>query len=180
MDARPEVYTFAVLTLSDKGSRGEREDTSGQMLCELLQSLGYVLAEYALIPDVHDKIVRHLINWTDDRSIDLILTTGGTGVSPSDVTPEATLEVVERLVPGIAEVMRQASLLKTPNAILSRGVAGIRGKSLIINLPGSKKAARENIEVVLPALDHALYKMKGGEADCGVSEVPEGHAEKSS
>ena len=178
MDGRSEAYTFAVLTLSDKGSRGEREDTSGQMLCDLLQSMGYVLAEYALIPDVHNEIVSYLRTWTDDKSIDLILTTGGTGVSPTDVTPEATLEVVEKQVPGIAEVMRQASLLKTPNAILSRGVAGIRGQSLIINLPGSKKAARENIEVVLPALDHALYKMKGGEADCGVSEVPEDSAGK--
>ena len=178
MDVRPDAYTFAVLTLSDKGSRGEREDTSGQMLCDLLQSMGYVLAEYVLIPDVHGEIVRYLRNWTDDRSIDLVLTTGGTGVSPTDVTPEATLEVIERQVPGIAEAMRQASLLKTPNAILSRGVAGMRGQTLIINLPGSKKAARENIEVVLPALEHALYKMKGGEADCGVSEESEGHIGK--
>lgn len=178
MDVQPDAYTFAVLTLSDKGSRGEREDTSGRMLCDLLQSKGYVLAEYALIPDVHGEIVRYLRSWTDDRSIDLILTTGGTGVSPTDVTPEATLEVIERQVPGIAEAMRQASLLKTPNAILSRGVAGMRGQSLIINLPGSKKAARENIEVVLPALDHALYKLKGGEADCGVSKGSEGHVGK--
>lgn len=178
MGVRSEAYTFAVLTLSDKGSRGEREDTSGRMLCDLLQSMGYVLVEYALIPDLHAEIVRYLRSWTDDRSIDLILTTGGTGVAPTDVTPEATLEVLDRQVPGIAEAMRQASLLKTPNAILSRGVAGMRGQTMIINLPGSKKAARENIEVVLPALGHALYKMKGGDADCGVSEDPAGQIGK--
>lgn len=177
MDDQADRFTFAVLTLSDKGSRGEREDTSGRMLCDLLRSQGYVQAEYALIPDAHQEIVSCLRNWTDERSIDLILTTGGTGVSPTDVTPEATLEVVERLVPGIAEAMRQASLLKTPNAVLSRGVAGIRRKTLIINLPGSKKAARENIEVVLPALQHALYKLKGGEADCGVNEDSAGSNE---
>ncbi len=177
MDELQDRYTFAVLTLSDKGSRGEREDTSGRMLCQLLESMGYVLVEYALIPDVHEEIVRYLHSWSDDKSIDLLLTTGGTGVSPTDVTPEATREVIEREVPGIAEAMRQASLLKTPNAILSRGVAGIRGQTLIINLPGSKKAAQENIEVVLPALQHALYKLKGGGADCGVDEAPGGRAE---
>lgn len=161
------AYTFAVLTLSDKGSRGEREDTSGPMLCDLFRSRGFVQVAYAVIPDNHAEIVKYLRNWCDERSADLILTTGGTGVAPTDVTPEATLEVVERLVPGIGEAMRMASLLKTPNAVLSRGMAGIRGRSLIINLPGSKKAARENIEAVLPALDHALYKLKGGQADCG-------------
>ncbi|MCL7489523.1 MAG: MogA/MoaB family molybdenum cofactor biosynthesis protein [Desulfobulbaceae bacterium] len=168
MEDQSGLYTFSVLTLSDKGSRGERDDTSGRMLCDLLQSLGYVLREYVILPDTHEEIVRCLRNWTEDKPVDLVLTTGGTGVAPTDVTPEATLEVVERLVPGIAEAMRQASLLKTPNAILSRGVAGIRGQTLIINLPGSEKAARENIEAVLPALPHGLYKLKGGAADCGV------------
>jgi len=170
VDERDVRYTFGVLTLSDKGSRGERDDTSGRMLCDLFQSRGYVLAKYAIIPDRHGEIVLKLRNWVDERRIDLILTTGGTGVAPTDVTPEATREVIEREVPGIAEAMRQASLLKTPNAVLSRGVAGIRKQALIINLPGSEKAARENIEVVLPALSHALYKIKGGAADCGVSE----------
>lgn len=165
-----ESYTFGVLTLSDKGARGEREDTSGAMLCELLRGQGYVQAEYAVIPDRHELIVRTLRAWVDERSIDLVLTTGGTGVAPSDVTPEATMEVIERQVPGIAEAMRHASLEKTPNAVLSRGIAGIRGTSLIINLPGSRKAARENIEVVLPALRHALYKIKGGSRDCGAVE----------
>jgi len=162
-----ETYTFGVLTLSDKGSRGEREDTSGPLLCEMLCREGYVQIDYAVIPDRHDLIVGTLRDWADERGIDLILTTGGTGVAPSDVTPEATSEVVERQIPGIAEAMRHASLQKTPNAMLSRGIAGIRGNSLIINLPGSRKAARENIEVVLPALRHALYKIKGGSRDCG-------------
>lgn len=163
-------YTFGVLTLSDKGSRGEREDTSGEMLCNLLQSAGYAKAEYTIIADKRDLIIRYLLEWVDEKSVDLVITTGGTGVSPSDVTPEATLEVIERQIPGIAEAMRAVSLEKTVNAVLSRGVAGIRGNSLIINLPGSKKAARENIEVVLPGLKHALYKLKGGAADCGMPE----------
>lgn len=162
-------YTFAVLTLSDKGARGEREDTSGPMLCDLLKSEGYTLKEYKIIPDQFEFIVQTLQDWSDNKSIDLILTTGGTGVAPTDVTPEATQKVVERQVPGIAEAMRHASLLKTPNAILSRSIAGIRNQTLIINLPGSEKAAKENIEVVLPALSHALYKIKGGIADCGTS-----------
>jgi len=170
MASRNCGYTFGVLTLSDKGSRGEREDTSGKMLCDLLKAEGYVLAEYELIPDQLELITSRLTAWADDKSIDLILTTGGTGVAPSDVTPEATLMVIEKHVPGIAEAMRAASLRITVNAVLSRGLAGIRGKSLIINLPGSKKAARENIEVVLPALQHALYKLKGGADDCGITE----------
>ncbi len=161
-------YTFGVLTLSDKGSRGEREDTSGMMLCDLLRSEGYVQQEYEVIADQADLITDRLSSWVDEKEIDLILTTGGTGVAPSDVTPEATLSVIEKQVPGIAEAMRAASLQVTVNAVLSRGVAGIRGNSLIINLPGSKKAARENLEAVLPALQHALYKVKGGKADCGV------------
>ncbi len=160
-------YTCGVLTLSDKGARGEREDTSGVMLCELLRAEGLELAAYEIIPDRRELIVRTLVSWVDGKGIDLVITTGGTGVSPTDVTPEATLEVIGKSVPGIAEAMRQASLQKTVNAMLSRGVAGIRGQSLIINLPGSRKAARENIEVVLPALQHALYKLQGGMADCG-------------
>lgn len=164
------TFTFGVLTLSDKGSRGEREDTSGRMLCDLLQAQGYTLSVYDLIPDRAELITQRLVDWADNRSIDLILTTGGTGMAPSDVTPEATLAVIDRLVPGIAEAMRAASLRITPHAMLSRGVAGVRGRSLIINLPGSRKAARENIEVVLPALGHALEKVKGGTGDCGVAE----------
>lgn len=162
-------FTFGVLTLSDKGARGEREDTSGPYLCDLLKKSGYVQKAYEVIPDKRDSIVQRLLSWIDEGEIDLILTTGGTGVAPSDVTPEATLEIIERQVPGIAEAMRQASLVKTPNAMLSRGVAGIRGRSLVINLPGSEKAVRENIAVVLPALRHALEKIGGDTGDCGAS-----------
>ena len=163
-------FTFGVLTLSDKGSKGEREDTSGPYLCELLRREGYTQVAYEVIADKQELIARYLKSWADEKSIDLIVTTGGTGMSPRDVTPEATMQVIERPVPGIGEAMRRASLAKTPNAVLSRGVAGIRGSCLIINVPGSLKAARENIAVVLPALQHALYKLKGGKDDCGVSE----------
>lgn len=162
-----QPFTFGVLTLSDKGARGERVDTSGPYLCELLQQEGYVQEAYEVIADQRKLIVSTLCSWVDEKQLDLILTTGGTGVSPTDVTPEATMEVIEKSVPGIAEAMRQASLLKTPHAMLSRGMAGIRARSLIINLPGSEKAARENIAVVLPALRHALDKIKGGTSDCG-------------
>jgi molybdopterin adenylyltransferase len=161
-------YTCGVLTLSDKGSRGEREDTSGALLKELVTEHGFIVTAYKIIPDQQDVIVSTLIDWVDELNIDLIITTGGTGVSPSDRTPEATRRVIELEIPGIGEAMRQASLVKTRNAIWSRGIAGIRQQSLIINLPGSRKAAKENIEVVLPALEHGLYKLKGGTADCAV------------
>ncbi len=163
-----EEYSCGILTLSDKGSRGEREDTSGAYLQKLLDGEGYRVVAYKVIADKLEGIVDTLKSWVDEREIDLIITTGGTGVDPSDVTPEATREVIDRDIPGIAEAMRHASLQKTPNAVLSRGIAGIRGESLIINLPGSEKAARENIAVVLPALKHGIYKIKGGKADCGV------------
>ena len=158
---------MGVLTLSDKGARGEREDTSGAMLKALFSRLKeYRVVRYQLIADDQDLIVQTLAEWVDVEGIDLIVTTGGTGVSSRDQTPEATRRVVEREVPGIAEAMRQASLEKTIQAVWSRGIAGTRKKSLIINLPGSEKAARENIEAVLPALAHGLYKLKGGQADC--------------
>lgn len=160
-------FRFAVLTLSDKGSQGMREDTSGPHLIECLNAQGYILADYEIIPDKHQGIVKKLRELTDAK-IDLIVTTGGTGVAPTDVTPEATLEIIERETPGISEAMRAASLAKTSHAMLSRGVSGICGTSLIINLPGSLKAAKENIEVVLPALPHALDKINGGKSDCGV------------
>lgn len=163
-------YTVGLLTLSDKGARGEREDTSGAMLKELFTGLdGYEVVLYQVIADDQALIRSTLTGWVDEHRVDLIVTTGGTGVSPSDQTPEATLAVVDREVPGLAEAMRQASLSKTVQAVWSRGIAGIRKESLIINLPGSEKAARENIEAVLPALSHGLYKLKGGTADCGVS-----------
>ncbi len=160
-------YTCGVLTLSDKGSRGEREDTSGPLLQEILSGWGFLITAYKIIPDQQDLIESTLKLWVDEKQLDLIVTTGGTGVSPTDRTPEATRRVIDREIPGIGEAMRQASLLKTKNAIWSRGIAGIRQQSLIINLPGSKKAASENIEVVLPALVHGIYKLQGGMADCG-------------
>lgn len=160
-------YTGGILTISDKGSRGEREDTSGPELKAMLIGHGYSVAAYAIVPDEMTAIQETLRSWADEKNIDLILSTGGTGVSPSDLTPEATRPLLDREIPGIGEAMRQASLQKTPNAILSRGIAGIRKQSLIINLPGSKKAARENLEAVLPALQHAIYKIKGGSKDCG-------------
>lgn len=161
------AYTGAVLTISDKGSRGEREDTSGPQLAEMLSANGFSVTARAMVPDDVECIREVLLSWADREKIDLILTTGGTGVAPRDLTPEATGTILEREIPGIAEAMRAASLSKTQNAILSRGLAGIRKQSLIINLPGSKKAARENLEVVLAALPHAIAKIRGDEDDCG-------------
>jgi molybdenum cofactor synthesis domain-containing protein len=163
-----ENYSFAVLTMSDKGSRGEREDTSGRYLQEKLAEEGYTLQSYHVIPDNQQVIIDSLIRLVDDEKISLIVTTGGTGVSPSDITPEAMASVIEREIPGMAEAMRSASLLKTSRAMLSRGKVGIRGDSLIINLPGSLKAVKENLAVVLPVIPHALEKIRGGESDCGV------------
>jgi len=163
-----ENYSFAVLTMSDKGSRGEREDTSGAYLQKKLSDEGYTLKSYRVIPDNKQVIIDNLIELVEDQKISLIVTTGGTGVSPSDITPEAMVSVIEREIPGMAEAMRSASLLKTSRAMLSRGKVGIREESLIINLPGSLKAVKENLEVVLPVIPHALEKIKGGESDCGV------------
>lgn len=160
-------YSFAVVTMSDKGARGEREDTSGAYLQETLISEGYLRAHYQIIADNKVDIVKTLNMLVDDKGVDLIVTTGGTGVSPTDVTPEAMSDVIEKEVPGMAEAMRSASLAKTSRAMLSRGRVGIRKETLIINLPGSLKAARENLDVVLPVLVHALEKIKGETSDCG-------------
>lgn len=161
-------YLTGVLTLSDKGFQGKREDTSGPALQKMLTASGYKISAYEIIPDKQPLIESTLIDWVDNKGLDLIITTGGTGVSPSDQTPEATRRVIDCEVPGLAEAMRQASLQKTVNAVWSRGIAGIRGKALIINLPGSKKAAVENLETVLPALAHGIYKLQGGMDDCAV------------
>ena len=168
-DSVPGSFTFAVLTLSDKGSRGERKDTSGPYLVERLQKEGYVLKSYQILPDSAGKIVEAIRDLVDKQSVTLVVTTGGTGVAPTDVTPEAMLEVLEKEIPGMAEAMRAASLAKTPNAVLSRGKVGIRKQSLIVNLPGSLKAASENLEVILPILPHALEKICGGTADCAAT-----------
>jgi len=166
MRKNADHFSCAVLTMSDKGSRGEREDESGPMLQEMLRDEGYQLRAYKIVPDQIEVIAATLMEWVDHDKIDLILTTGGTGVSPTDLTPEAMRKVIEKEIPGMAEAMRAASLLKTPHAVLSRSMAGIRGTSLIINLPGSKRAAMENIVVLLPALPHALDKIKGSTSDC--------------
>lgn len=157
----------AILTLSDKGARGERVDESGPALASWLAERGVLTVLAEVIPDDFDRIVAVLGAWADADKADLILTTGGTGVSPRDVTPEATMKVVTRLIPGIGELMRLKSLEKTPMASLSRAVAGVRGQALIINLPGSPKGALENLEAVWPVIGHAVEKIRGDEGDCG-------------
>lgn len=160
--------TVAVVTVSDKGSRGEREDTSGAHLWERLHAEGYTGVWRTIVPDEKSAIQRALVEAVEKHRAALVLTTGGTGVSPRDVTPEATAAVCDRLIPGIAEAMRMESLKKTPYAMLSRAVAGIRGDSLIVNLPGSLKGCLENLEVILPAVSHALAKIQGDTGDCAV------------
>ncbi|MBA7594020.1 Molybdopterin adenylyltransferase [subsurface metagenome] len=161
------MLTAGILTISDRGSRGEREDKSGKAIKKLLAPLDARLVKYDIVPDEKEIISQKLIQWADEEGIELIVTTGGTGLSPRDVTPEATLAVVERMVPGFAEVMRAESMKKTPMAMLSRGVVGIRGGSLIINLPGSPRAVQECLEVILPALPHAMEVLKGEAVECG-------------
>jgi molybdenum cofactor synthesis domain-containing protein len=158
----------AILTLSDKGSRGEREDLSGPALRDWLAERGVAVACMAMMPDELEQIAATLEDWADRLRADLILTTGGTGVSPRDLTPEATRRVIERELPGFAERMRQESLKKTPHAIISRALAGIRGETLIVNLPGSPKGAVENLAAVWPAIPHTIAKMKGDPTDCAV------------
>ncbi len=156
----------AIITLSDKGSKGERVDESGRIIREMMESIGASVEHYEILPDDKQLIVEALARLSDSGSIDLILTTGGTGVAPRDVTPESTLAVIDRELPGMAEAMRAESLKKTPNAMISRAVAGIRKLTLIVNLPGSPRAVRENLAVILPALSHAVEKIKGDPSDC--------------
>ena len=167
------MYTAAVITISDKGYRGERVDTSGPNLVQILKDKGFDVTYTSIIPDEREMIKAELIKCADDLKIALVLTTGGTGFSPRDITPEATLAVIEREARGIPEAMRLASLKITPKGGLSRSVAGIRGGSLIVNLPGSKKASTENLEAVLGAIDHGLEMLaSGGSANCGGVEEP--------
>ncbi len=158
----------AVITISDKGAAGTRTDTAGPAVCALLQAQGYEIVHTAILPDDGRRIQEALITCCDDKHIPLVVTVGGTGFSPRDVTPEATRAVIEREVPGIPEVMRAESMKITPNGCLSRAVCGIRGKSLILNLPGSQKAATENLSAVIAPLAHGLNMLLGaGSADCG-------------
>jgi len=158
-------YKLAVVTASDKGAKGQREDKSGEVIMEKLRPLADVI-DYRIVPDEKELLKKAFIELADEKKVDLILTTGGTGFSPRDVTPEATLEVIERQVPGIPEAIRWQSCQITPKAMLSRGTAGIRGKTLIINLPGSPKAVAECIDVFLPVLDHGLEILSGRGGEC--------------
>ncbi|CCO08068.1 MogA/MoaB family molybdenum cofactor biosynthesis protein [Desulforamulus hydrothermalis] len=160
------MYKIGIITMSDKGSQGLREDTSGAVIREMAASLGTV-EQYRLVPDDPQIIQDTLIEFADVHRLDLVLTTGGTGLGPRDHTPEATLAVIDRQVPGIAEAIRAASLAKTPKAMLSRAVSGIRGSTLIINLPGSVKGVRECLAVVLPVLPHGLEILSGRGGECG-------------
>lgn len=159
-------WNAAVITLSDKGYAGERKDESGPLLCRMLEEEGYDVTIQMLLPDERKEIEKCLCKLCDEKAVDLIVTTGGTGLSSRDCTPEATLAVAHKNVPGIAEAMRMASLKVTPRAMLSRGVSVIRGDTLIINLPGSPKAVKENLEAVLPSLEHGLAILTGKTGEC--------------
>ena len=161
------MYRVAVVTASDKGARGERIDQSAGVIKDMLAGINFDVVAYKIIPDDLDTISQTLIDLADHGGVELVLTTGGTGFSPRDNTPEATLAVVERTVPGIPEAMRLESLKKTSRAMLSRAVAGIRHKTLIINMPGSPKAVRECLEVIMPVLPHALEILTGRGGECG-------------
>ncbi|MBI5739944.1 MAG: MogA/MoaB family molybdenum cofactor biosynthesis protein [Nitrospirae bacterium] len=163
------MITVAILTLSDKGSKGERVDASGPAIEKMMKKMDAKVVSCDILPDEKALIKKKLLSLCN--KVDLVLTTGGTGLSPRDVTPDATMEVIEREIPGIAEAMRSEGLKKTPFAMLSRAVAGVRGKTLIINLPGSPKAVWENLAAILDVLPHAVEKIKGSQKDCGCSNI---------
>ncbi|MCX7793272.1 MAG: MogA/MoaB family molybdenum cofactor biosynthesis protein [Thermodesulfovibrionales bacterium] len=157
------MIRIGILTMSDRASKGERIDESGQVIRDMVKDMGEVLL-YEIIPDEKEIIKKKLMEFSE--RVDLVLTTGGTGLSPRDVTPEATIEVIEREIPGISEAMRYEGLKKTPMAMLSRAVAGVRGNCLIINLPGNPRAVKENLEVILSVIPHAIEKIKGDTSEC--------------
>jgi molybdenum cofactor synthesis domain-containing protein len=159
-------YRIAIITLSDKGSLGEREDVSGGIIREIAENAGYTVVEKKVLPDEQTLLEAELRRIADTNAADLVLTTGGTGFSPRDTTPEATLAVAERLVPGIAEAMRAASMAVTKRTMLSRAVSVIRKQTLIVNLPGSPKAVRENLSFIMDTLDHGLGILTGREGEC--------------
>ena len=163
------MITVGILTMSDKGARGEREDLSGEEIKRLVAEIPAEVKAYEVIPDEKYLIKDKLIEYADELGLDIIITTGGTGVSPRDVTPDATLEVIDKEIPGMAEVMRFESLKKTPRAMISRAVVGLRGCTLIINLPGSPKGVRENLSAILPAISHAVEKIKGDQTECATN-----------
>lgn len=158
-------YKLGIITASDKGAKGEREDKSSEIIKNKLKPLADMV-DYRIIPDEKEELKKALVGLTDEIKVDLIFTTGGTGFSPRDITPEATMEVIERVVPGIPEAIRRKSYQITPRAMLSRGTAGIRGKTLIINLPGSPKAVEESLDIILPVLEHGLEILKGIGGEC--------------
>ena len=163
------MFKAAVLTVSDRSFRGERPDAGGPLVVEILKNAGYTVTETAIVPDEKGRIEAALRQWCDREPVDLIVTTGGTGFAPRDVTPEATMAVAERNAPGIAEAIRAYSMTVTKRAMLSRGVSVIRGGTLIINLPGSPKAVKESLEYVLPYLGHGLGILRGTDGECGNS-----------
>lgn len=159
-------FKAGVLTMSDKGSRGERVDESGALAGSMLKDEGFDITEYKIVPDKVDDIVSAIKEWCDIKNLSLIVTSGGTGLSPTDITPQAMSKILDFEVPGMAEAMRAESLKKTPHAMISRAMAGVRGSTLIVNLPGSPRGVKENLAVVLPALKHAISKLSGDPADC--------------
>ena len=165
------MYTFAILTVSDKGSLGQRDDVSGPVIKQKLSEVGGRAIKYMIVPDDKETIANAMAEWADSAEVDVILTTGGTGLAERDVTPEATLLVIDKNVPGFGEAMRQKSLEKTPMAMLSRATAGIRGKCLIINLPGSPKAVGECLEAIIPAIAHGVEIIKGEVTEHSVPDV---------
>ena len=161
-----KAFRAGVLTISDKGSQGLRIDESGKVAAQILVAEGFVLVRQEIVPDKQQTIAGTLANWADSGDVALILTSGGTGLSPSDVTPQAMEQILDYQVPGMAEAMRAESLKKTPHAMISRAMAGVRKSCLIINLPGSPRSVKENLAVVLPALKHGLSKLGGDPSDC--------------
>ncbi|MEK7748398.1 MAG: MogA/MoaB family molybdenum cofactor biosynthesis protein [Nitrospirota bacterium] len=162
------LFSVAIITISDKGAAGIRNDESGKMIHKMIEKLPGNVVGYEISPDQIEKIQKQIFRFCDMKAVDLLFTTGGTGPSPRDVTPEATAPLIDKPFPGISEMLRMCGYQKNPMAILSRGVSGIRGKTLIINLPGSPKAVEEGLTLLLPILPHALKKIAGDEKDCGV------------